>query len=104
MKPLTIKSDYWQTGSDLMNDKSGIFHVSLGNQRERLIAERDQPTSPAPRVAERAPPRPAAPAPEGPKTALPEPAVQPMAISWETKACLELNTVQKIYVNVPCKP
>lgn len=40
MKPHTVKSDYWQTGADLQNDKSGIFHQALGNQQERRI---DQP-------------------------------------------------------------
>lgn len=95
MKPLTVKSDYWQTGADLANDRSGIFHAALGNQRERLIAERAQPAPvPAPKIAERAPPKPAPAAPE---------AAPPMAISWETKACLALNAERQTYENVPCK-
>lgn len=106
MKPLTVKSDYWQTGSDLAKDRSGIFHAVLGNQRERLIAERGQPKTtpaPAPKVAERAPPRPlATPAPNAPRAAPSEPA-KPMAISWETKACFELSAERGTYENAPCK-
>lgn len=103
MKPLTVQSDYWQTGSDLANDRSGIFHAALGNTRERLIAERGQPApTPAPRIAERVPPRPVPPAPGAPKATPPEPS-QPMAISWETKACFELNPERGTYVNAPCK-
>lgn len=96
MKPRTVKSDFWQTGSDLANEGAGIFHAVLGNQRERLIAEREQPKAlpvPPPRVAERAP---------SPPSLTPEPA-QPMAISWETKACLELDGDRGIYVSAPCK-
>lgn len=107
MKPLTVQSDYWQTGADLINEKSGIFHVSLGNQRERMIATPGKPdANPPSRVAERLPPRLAPPqvpaAPEAPKPAQPAPS-PPMAISWETKACLELNPGRGIYENVPCK-
>lgn len=51
MKPLTIDSDYWQTGADLIKDKSGIVHFSLGNQRERVIAGKP-PKPEQPRVAE----------------------------------------------------
>jgi hypothetical protein len=104
MKPLTVQSDYWQTGSDLANDRSGIFHAVLGNQRERLIAERAQPTptpAPAPRIAERAPPRPVA-APATPKATPPETS-QPMAISWETKACFELSAERGTYEKAPCR-
>lgn len=109
MKPLTVKSDYWQTGADLLNDKSGIFHQALGNQQERLIAEPQRPPAPPPaKVAERAPfPRPIVPpapaAPPAPSSPPSEPA-QPMAISGETKACVQLDVLQRLYVNVPCRP
>jgi len=105
MKPMTVKSDFWQTGADLMNDKSGIFHAALGNQRERLIVERD-PTREGqpPRVAERSPapaPAPSPSGPDAPKRSAPQ-SSPPMAISWETKACLELSLERQTYVNVPC--
>ena len=32
LKPRTVDSDYWQTGSDLINSNSGIIHEPLGNQ------------------------------------------------------------------------
>lgn len=107
MKPMTIKSDYWQTGADLFNDKSGIFHVALSNQRERLIAERT-PAKPehAPRVAERPAPPPPAPARPGPPDTpklTPPPSGEPVAISWETKACMELNSERGVYIDVPCR-
>lgn len=116
MKPHTIKSDYWQTGSDLLNDKSGIFHVALSNQRERLIAEPKPQPQPAPRIAERAPtpaptPPPTATPPEQPRTpdrteqpprrAEPQ-APQRVVVSSETKACRELNPTLQMYVSVPC--
>lgn len=104
MKPLTIKSDFWQTGADLQNDKSGIFHQALGNQQERLIAEPQKPvTPPLPKVAERAPPPPPAPSAPPPQKAPPSELAQPMAISWETKACVDLDAAQGVYVNVPCR-
>jgi ATP-dependent protease ClpP protease subunit len=37
MKPFTVKSDYWQTGADLVNAKSGVIHVALGNQQARTV-------------------------------------------------------------------
>jgi len=37
MKPFTVKSDYWQTGADLVNGKSGVIHVALGNQQSRSV-------------------------------------------------------------------
>lgn len=114
MKPHTVNSDYWQTGSDLLNDKSGIFHVALGNQRDRLIAQPNAPKpQPAPRIAERAPPPApsATPPPETPRT--PDRTDQPprrtepqapqrVVVSSETKACRELNPTLQMYVNVPC--
>jgi hypothetical protein len=39
IKPLTIRSDYWQTGADLVNEDSGIIHEALGNQRPRAVAD-----------------------------------------------------------------
>jgi hypothetical protein len=39
IKPLTIRSDYWQTGADLVNEDSGIVHEALGNQRPRVVAD-----------------------------------------------------------------
>jgi hypothetical protein len=55
MKPYTVRSDYWQTGADLINEKSGIVHVALGNQKERVVAEREPPR--LQRNVERAQPR-----------------------------------------------
>ena len=43
MKPFTLQSDYSQTGADLVNDRSGIIHEALGNQKPRLLAEADRP-------------------------------------------------------------
>ncbi len=114
MKPHTVKSDYWQTGSDLLNDRSGIFHVALGNQRERLIAEPKPQPQPAPRIAERAPPPAPTPPPVTPRT--PDRGEQPprraepqapqvpqrVVVSSETKACRELNPALQMYVSVPC--
>jgi hypothetical protein len=39
IKPLTIRSDYWQTGADLVNEDAGIIHEALGNQRPRAVAD-----------------------------------------------------------------
>jgi hypothetical protein len=53
MKPYTVRSDYWQTGADLVNEKSGLIHEPLGNQQARII--HDEPgAEPAPPPA---PPR-----------------------------------------------
>ncbi len=101
MQPLTIESDYWQTGADLMRDKSGIVHVALGNQRERLIADR-APSRPTPEAG-REPPKPS-PSPEAPKAPAEEPK-QPVArhaSMFETKACHALQPETQVYVNTPC--
>ena len=37
LKPRTVQSDYWQTGGDLVQAKSGIILEPLGNQKARLI-------------------------------------------------------------------
>lgn len=83
IKPLTIRSDYWQTGADLVNEDSGIIHEALGNQRPRVIADGKDPGPQAEIQPERrrpssevdnAPPRPA-PAPiAGPRAERPKPA------------------------------
>lgn len=111
MKPLTVASDYWQTGSDLMREQSGIVHVALGNQRERLIADR-APARPGPEAGPETP-RPASPdarpdqppeAPNSPSTP-PDQRTQPApryAIMFETKACHTLVPDRQVYVNTPC--
>jgi ATP-dependent protease ClpP protease subunit len=38
MKPRTVNSDYWQTGSDLIRANSGIIHEQLANQTARYVA------------------------------------------------------------------
>jgi ATP-dependent protease ClpP protease subunit len=38
IKHRTIDSDYWQTGSDLIEAKSGVIHTALGNQKARIMA------------------------------------------------------------------
>ena len=52
MKQLTIESDYWQTGADLVQANSGIIHMPLGNHRPRNVARNAPPDEPR-----RAPPR-----------------------------------------------
>lgn len=52
MKPFTVKSDYWQTGADLVNAKSGVIHVALGNQQSRSVG------APEPRTKKVNPPAP----------------------------------------------
>ena len=55
MKPYTVRSDYWQTGADLVNDHSGIVHEALGNQRPRRAADGNPPAAaPAPAPLRRA--------------------------------------------------
>ncbi len=44
MKQLTVESDYWQTGGDLIQANSGIIHVPLGNQKPRNIARSAPPS------------------------------------------------------------
>lgn len=112
MKPLTIDSDYWQTGADLINANSGIVHLGLGNQKERLIADRPRPAQPRasehptpPRVADL--PKPQRP-PGEPPPATPSPQATPVdppkrvAIQFETKECRRLHPEHNVYVNVPC--
>jgi hypothetical protein len=53
MKPYTVTSDYWQTGADLVNAKSGIIHEALGNQMPRIVAPRGRPEEIARRNEER---------------------------------------------------
>ena len=43
MKQLTIETDYWQTGADLVQANSGIIHLPLGNQQPRNIARASPP-------------------------------------------------------------
>ena len=43
LKPRTIGSDYWQTGSDLIRSSSGIIHEPLANQTARFIAPGARP-------------------------------------------------------------
>jgi hypothetical protein len=38
LKPRTVDSDYWQTGSDLIAAKSGIITEAIANQSARVIA------------------------------------------------------------------
>jgi hypothetical protein len=52
MKPFTVKSDYWQTGADLVNAKSGVIHIALGNQQSRTV------DAPEPRTKKVNPPAP----------------------------------------------
>lgn len=103
MKPLTVASDYWQTGADLIRDSSGIVHVALGNQRERLIADRT-PAKPAPEAGRGQPPITPAPPVAAPKAPAEEPKQPPSryATMFETKACRDLVPDQQIYVNAPC--
>lgn len=121
MKPLTIDSDYWQTGADLIRDKSGIIHLSLGNQKDRPIAGRP-PKPEHPRVAElpkpqqpqteppsdppSAPPRvsekPQTEPPSTPPKATPQEPPKRVAIQFETKECRRLHPEFSVYVNVPC--
>jgi len=65
MKPFTVKSDYWQTGADLVKAKSGIIHVALGNQQERAVYQPGQPNKPTREIA------PIAVRPESPRTPAP---------------------------------
>ena len=47
LKPRTVQSDYWQTGSDLIKSNSGIIHEPLANQTARLVvAELESPRNP----------------------------------------------------------
>ncbi len=99
MKPLTVDVDYWQTGADLIRDNSGIVHVALGNQRDRLIADRTPP-KPSPEAHREPPPA----APEAPARPVEEPKqpVSRVATSFETKGCRMLVPEKQIYVNAPC--
>ncbi len=45
IKPLTVRSDYWQTGADLVNENSGIVHEALGNQKPRIVADGKGPAT-----------------------------------------------------------
>lgn len=116
MKPLTIDSDYWQTGADLIQDKSGIVHLALGNQKDRPIAGRP-PKPEHPRVAELpkpqqpqaeppsnppTPPRVTEKPPAEPPKATPQEPPKRVAIQFETKECRRLHPEYSVYVNVPC--
>lgn len=46
MKPLTHRTDLWQTGADLVNGGSGIIHEALGNQKGRIVHD-GKPAGPA---------------------------------------------------------
>ncbi|MDX2201639.1 MAG: hypothetical protein NW223_02735 [Hyphomicrobiaceae bacterium] len=102
MKPLTVASDYWQTGADLVRDQSGIVHATLSNRRERLIAERPPASPEAGREPPQQPPAPRAPV--APKAQEPEPAAPPprYATTFETKACHTHLPDKQVYVNTPC--
>jgi hypothetical protein len=50
MKPHTLRSDYWQTGADLANDNSGIFHEALGNRTPRYVEDGKPPAPPTERI------------------------------------------------------
>jgi len=52
LKPRTVDSDYWQTGSDLMNANSGLIHEAIGNQSARVVT----PPSPIAKAAASAQP------------------------------------------------
>ena len=41
MMPRTVQSDYWQTGENLVNEKSGIITNVLGNQDARTVEAPD---------------------------------------------------------------
>jgi ATP-dependent protease ClpP protease subunit len=43
MKEHTVKSDYWQTGADLVQANSGIIHAALGNTMARNVAPGSRP-------------------------------------------------------------
>jgi len=43
LKPRTIGSDYWQTGSDLIRSNSGIIQEPIANQTTRVIAPGPRP-------------------------------------------------------------
>jgi len=43
LKPRTVQSDYWQTGSDLIKSNSGIIHEPLANQTARLVVPSSNP-------------------------------------------------------------
>jgi ATP-dependent protease ClpP protease subunit len=43
LKPRTVQSDYWQTGSDLIRSNSGIIHEALANQTARVIVPGSNP-------------------------------------------------------------
>ena len=43
LKPRTIGSDYWQTGSDLIRSNSGIIQEPIANQTARFIAPGPRP-------------------------------------------------------------
>jgi ATP-dependent protease ClpP protease subunit len=55
LKPRTVGSDYWQTGSDLIRSNSGIIHEALANQTTRILAPSSRP-----KEAASAEPKPAA--------------------------------------------
>jgi ATP-dependent protease ClpP protease subunit len=43
LKPRTIESDYWQTGSDLIRSNSGVIHEPIANQTARQVAPGPNP-------------------------------------------------------------
>jgi ATP-dependent protease ClpP protease subunit len=43
LKPRTVQSDYWQTGSDLIRSNSGIIHEPLANQTARVVVPGSSP-------------------------------------------------------------
>jgi ATP-dependent protease ClpP protease subunit len=47
MKPRTVNSDYWQTGSDLIRANAGIIHEQLANQTARYVAPSPSAKQPA---------------------------------------------------------
>jgi len=47
LKPHTVDSDYWQTGSDLIRSRSGLIHEALANQTARVVVPSPRPTESA---------------------------------------------------------
>jgi hypothetical protein len=95
MKPNTIKSDYWQTGADLVNDHSGIVHVALSNRRERVIAGQESPAQDRPRTEER---------PQSASTSrpAPQPVSDPRPAPASGKECKMFVAQLGISVAMPC--
>lgn len=101
IKPLTIRSDYWQTGADLVNDDAGIIHEALGNQRPRAVADGKGP-GPQAEVQ----PEPRRPPPEvdnAPRRPAPvQPAEPPAAAAAPEKECKVYVPSFGMTMTLPC--